>query len=27
VGGYTLVIRAEDVLGNVGVGKTTFEVK
>ena len=27
VGIYTLVIRAEDVLGNVGLGKTTFEVK
>lgn len=27
VGVYTLVVRAEDVLGNVGVGKTTFEVK
>jgi len=27
VGAYTLVIRSEDVLGNVGVGKTTFEVK
>ncbi|MBT5830339.1 MAG: hypothetical protein HOH77_09115, partial [Candidatus Latescibacteria bacterium] len=26
-GAYTLVIRAEDVLGNVGVGKTIFEVK
>jgi hypothetical protein len=26
-GVYTLVIRAEDVLGNVGVGKTNFEVK
>jgi hypothetical protein len=26
-GVYTLVIRSEDVLGNVGVGKTTFEVK
>ncbi len=27
VGAYTLVIRSEDVMGNVGVGKTTFDVK
>ena len=26
-GVYTLVIRAEDARGNVGVGKTRFEVK
>lgn len=26
-GAYVLVIRAEDVFGNVGVGKTVFEVK
>ncbi len=26
-GSYTLVVKAEDALGNVGVGKTVFEVK
>lgn len=26
-GSYTLVLRAEDALGNIGVGKTVFEVK
>ena len=26
-GSYTLVVKAEDALGNIGVGKTVFEVK
>ena len=26
-GSYTLVVQAHDALGNVGVGKTVFEVK